>query len=306
MSSRTDVCVVGSCNADLVVRTSRWPERGETVVGSAVSSFLGGKGFNQAIAAARAGARTALVGALGDDEHGAQIRAVLDREGIDATGVRDAGAVGTGMALVIVDDGGENSIIVVPRANHSVAVDDVVDAPAISSASVVLLQLELPVATVAAAAAAGRRAGAVVVLNPAPAIDDLAPLRGVVDVVVPNETELVRLAGAGPGGTASAAARLAAATGARVVVVTLGARGALVWTADSVTEVPPHAVRAVDTVGAGDAFCGYLAARLADGLPLVDAARHANAAGALATTRPGAEPSMPSAVEVADLLGHLP
>ena len=226
LSRDVEVCVVGSCNADVVVRAPRLPAPGETVLGSTVETFLGGKGFNQAVAAARAGARTAMVAALGGDEHGAALRAVMAGDGIDASHVRDAGDVGTGMAIVLVDDAGENSIIVVPRANATVSVDDV-SGGVVGAANVVLLQLEIPVVAVAAAATTGRDGGATVVLNPAPAVADLTPFVGVVDVVVPNETELLALAGPGPTDPASAAARLAAAVGATGVVVTLGARGAL-------------------------------------------------------------------------------
>ncbi|MET0323759.1 MAG: PfkB family carbohydrate kinase, partial [Ilumatobacteraceae bacterium] len=198
-----------------------------------------------------------------------------------------------------------NTVIVVPLANHAVDVADVERlAGLIGGARVVLVQLELPLEAVVAAVTAARRAGAVTVLNPAPVAGDAASFAGIVDVVVPNESELALLTGTDGSDPAAAAGELAAITGAGAVVVTLGERGALVWTAAAVTTVGPHAIDVVDTVGAGDAFCGMLAARLADGASLLDAVGHANAAGALATTRAGAGPSMPSIAEVEELLGR--
>jgi ribokinase len=297
------VCVVGSLNVDVVVRAPRLPQRGETVIGASCETFLGGKGFNQAIAAARAGAVTWMVGALGDDDHGQQLLRTLAAEGIDATGVQVIPDAGTGMAFPVVDDSGDNTIIVVPRANHRLRIEDVDRSGGVlGRAAVVLMQLELPVDVVVAAAASARRSGATVMLNPAPAIADARRFGGLVDVLVPNESELQLLAGNGAGDTPDAAARLSAATGAHTVVATLGERGAYVWTAGRDFTVPGHRVDAVDTVGAGDAFCGVLAARLAGGADVHDAVRYANAAGALATTCAGAEPSMPSREAVEQLV----
>jgi ribokinase len=300
---RSEVCVVGSLNVDLVVRVARLPSVGETVMGASCDTFLGGKGYNQAVAAARAGARTAIVGAVGDDDHGDDVLAALAVDGIDAAGLRRV-AGGTGLAFPVVDDAGRNTVIVVPRANHAVAVADVERLSGlVGGARVVLLQLELPDLVVVAAARTARRGGALVVLNPAPVVGDAARFAGLVDVVVPNESELALLTSTDGSDPAVAAGRLAAATGATAVVVTLGERGALLWTPSAVTAVAPHPVAAVDTVGAGDAFCGVLAARLAGGAELLDAVRHANAAGALATTRPGAGPSMPTRAAVDQLVG---
>ena len=298
-----DVCVVGSLNVDLVVRVARHPAPGETVMGTSVETFLGGKGYNQAVAAARAGGRTSIVGAVGDDDYGDDVLAALAADGIDARPVRRV-AGGTGLAFPVVDDAGQNTIIVVPHANHAVGIGDIeAHAELISGAGVVLVQLELRPAVVAAAGAIARRGRALVVLNPAPVVGDVAAFAGLVDVVVPNESELALLTGTDGADPAAAAARLAAATGAGAVVVTLGDRGALLWTPTGVTVVAPHVATVVDTVGAGDAFCGMLAARLADGASLPDAVRYANAAGALATTRHGAGPSMPGIAEVERLLG---
>jgi ribokinase len=300
---RLDVCVVGSFMADVVVRAPRLPQRGETVIGSSCETFLGGKGFNQAIAAARAGAVTAMAGALGDDDHGQQFLRTLAAEGIDATGVHVIPDAGTGIAFPVVEDSGENAIIVVPRANHQLTTEHVDRLSGVlGRATVVLMQLELPVDVVVAAAASARRSGATVMLNPAPAIADAQRFGGLVDVLVPNESELRLLAGDGAVDMPKAAARLSAVTGAHSVVVTLGEQGVYVWTAGGDFSVPGHRVDAVDTVGAGDAFCGVLAARLAGGADFHEAVRHANAAGALSTTRAGAEPSMPSREAVELLL----
>ncbi len=299
----TDVCVIGSFMADVVVRASRRPERGETIIGTSCDTFLGGKGFNQAVAAARAGARTSMVGALGDDDHGQQFADMLGVEQIDSSGVRLVAGVGTGIAFPVVEDSGDNSIIVVPQANHALTVDDVARLDhVIGRAAVTLLQLELPLDVVVAAAAAARRAGATVVLNPAPAVADPDRFAGLVDIVVPNETELALLSGAEVTDVPGAAARLSAVTGAHTIVVTLGERGAYVWTRDGEFSRPGHEVDTIDTVGAGDAFCGGLAARLAAGAPLDEAVRYANSAGALATTRAGAGPAMPSREAVETLL----
>ena len=300
---RVDVCVVGSFMADVVVRAPRRPGRGETVIGSSCDSYLGGKGFNQAVAAARAGATTSMVGALGDDDHGGEFVRMLDREHIDVSGVQRIAGTGTGIAVIVVEETGENSIIIVPQANHALTVADIDRlASVIGRAAVVLLQLELPADVVVAAARAARAAGATVVLNPAPAIAAPERFAGLVDIVVPNESELALLSADGASDVPAAAAELSAATGAHSIVVTLGERGVYAWTGHGELSIPGHRVDTIDTTGAGDAFCGVFAARLAVGTPFDDAVRYANSAGALATTRAGAEPSMPSRAAVESLL----
>jgi ribokinase len=300
---RVDVCVVGSFMADVVVRAPRRPERGETVIGSSCDTYLGGKGFNQAVAAARAGATTSMVGALGDDDHGREFVRMLELEHIDASGVQVIAGTGTGIAFPVVEETGENSIIIVPQANHVLTVADIDRlASVIGRAAVVLLQLELPVDVVVAAAGVARRAGATVVLNPAPAIAAPERFAGLVDIVVPNESELALLSADGDTDVSIGAARLSATTGAHSIVVTLGERGVFAWTGNGELSIPGHRVHTIDTVGAGDAFCGVLAARLAVGAAFDDAVRYANSAGALATTRAGAEPSMPSRQAVESLL----
>lgn len=286
-ADRHDVTVVGSANLDLVTRVARMPRPGETLLGGHYAEFAGGKGLNQAVAAARAGARTAFLGAVGRDDAGRRLRAVLDDDGIDAAGVVDTDEP-TGRAVILVDDGGENMIVVAPGANGAVTAPPSVDA------AVVLAQLEIPVAAVDASFAAGRAGGAITVLNPAPATDLPARLLARCDVIVPNEHELELLGGVD--------ALLALGCGA--VVVTRGSRGIDVHTGDRSFHQPAFVVEPVDTTGAGDACCGYIAARLAAGDALHDAVRWGAAAGALATTRPGAVPAQPTAADVIALMSR--
>ncbi len=283
---RFDVCVVGSANLDLVATVERMPGPGETVLGRAFAEHAGGKGLNQAVAAARAGgAQVAMVGALGDDNAGSTLRAVLDGDGIDATAVATVD-VSSGRALIAVADSGENTIVVVPGANAHVTTADQPDS------AVVLVQLEVPLDTVRDALQKGRDRGATTVLNPAPARELDDELLRLCDVVVPNEHEVVQVGGPD---------RLLA-LGATAVVVTLGAEGAALHTADGVVAIPAFDVQPVDTTGAGDTFCGAFAARLAAGEAMAAALRYASAAAALSTTREGAVPSIPRAGEVGALL----
>jgi ribokinase len=291
---------------DLVVRAPRRPAAGETIVGTSLEEFLGGKGCNQAVAAARAGASTAMVGRLGDDERGRAFLALLEREGIEAGCVGVDAAIGTGVAVPLVEPSGANSIVILPQANAALTPTDVEAAgPLLRGARVVLLQLELPIDAVVAAARVAKAGGATVVLNPAPAPepDDLSGFEGLVDVIVPNEVEAAALTGLDD--PLAAAKELQARFGG-AVVVTLGAEGSLVLDVDgSHHRLAAHPVDVVDTVGAGDAYCGVLGARLAAGAPLIEAAHHGGAAGSLSVTKPGAEPSLPTAAEVHALL-HQP
>jgi ribokinase len=301
------VAVLASFNTDLVVSVSRRPGAGETVRGEAFDEHLGGKGFNQAVAAARAGASAWAIGRLGDDAGGRRFLAALDAEGIDHRHVATGAGERTGTAVIVVDDAGENTVIVVAGANHVVSAADV-DAAAddLASSGALLLQLEVPIEAVVAAAATAHGAGIPVVLNPAPADDVLDRLAGLIDVIVPNQHEAALLTG---GSADDDPAALAAALRDRLgcaVVLTLGADGSLVLDAAGPTRLPAHPVDVLDTVGAGDASCGTLGATLAAGHDLRTAAARANAAGALATTRRGAEPSMPTAAAVTELLGGAP
>jgi ribokinase len=279
-----DVCVVGSANLDLVA-SARIPRPGETVLATGYAEHAGGKGLNQAVAAARSGASTAMVATVGADPAGDTLVDVMREVGIDHRHVRRLD-LPTGRALITVADDGENAIVVVPGANGGFRF---AGGP---PARVVLAQLEVPVAEVVAAFVAGRRAGAVTVLNPAPATELPDELLAVCDVVVPNEHEIEVLGGVD--------ALLAAGVG--TVLVTRGSAGVDVVTAEGTFRQPPFAVEVVDTTGAGDAFCGAFAARRAAGDALDQAVRWAAAAGALATTVAGAVPSLPRAEAVRELL----
>jgi ribokinase len=298
------VVVLGSFMMDLVIRAPRRPHQGETLVGTSLEQYLGGKGCNQAVAAARAGAATAMVGRLGDDDYGRQFLDLLQREGIQADGVVTDPTEGTGVGAPLVEDSGDNSIVIIPRANAQVGPADVeAAARTITGATVLLLQLELPLPTVVAAAECARAAGVTVVLNPAPAVADLTAFEGLVDVLVPNEGEATRLTGLDD---PLAAARELQRRFSCPVVVTLGEQGSLVLQADGTHELlAAHVVDVVDTVGAGDAYCGSLGARLAAGDPLLEAARYAGAAASLSVTRAGAEPSLPTAAEVRAVLAEV-
>lgn len=291
MSASLDVVVVGSLNQDLVAQVDRIPAPGETVLASGHGAFAGGKGANQATAAARLGAKVAIVGRVGRDAAGESLIAGLSREGIDISHLIEDEEAGTGLALINVDVAGENAITVSPGANGKVSVADVEGAAdMIASAAVVLLQLEVPIAPVAAAAHIARGK---VVLNPAPAMSLPSELLEDIDFLVPNESELAMLAGADLGSdeAVAEAARQLAAGG---VVVTLGGRGAMTVTRSSASLIPSIDVEVVDTTGAGDTFCGAFAAELARGAYLQPAARFAVRAAGVAVTKLGAQEAMPT------------
>ncbi len=307
------VCVVGSCMYDLVVRSARRPQPGETVVGESFETFLGGKGFNQAVAAQRAGAATSFIGRVGQDEFGRQFLGGLAVEGLDHHWVVTDAALGTGVGLPVVEPGGQNSIIIVPQANSGITPEQIeASAGAITGADVLLLQLEVPLEASLAAARVAAEAGVLVVVNPAPYVPLPAELLHLADVLVPNEVELAAMASIDDD-PEQALAALQSRTEAQIVA-TLGGRGVLVSVGRASTSlVPAHRVTAVDTVGAGDVFCGYLAAGLAAGEELIEAVTRANAAAALSVTRHGGATSAPVQNEVvrfmasvsADADGHL-
>ncbi|WP_420113733.1 ribokinase [Pseudactinotalea sp.] len=301
-----NVCVLASFMYDLVATTPTRPQPGQTVIGTSFQTFVGGKGFNQAVAARRAGADVSVIGRLGDDPFGEEFRAFLHSEGIGAEHVlADAGS-GTGVGLPLVETGGQNSIVIVPRANLHVNRHDVAAASnAIVSADVLLVQLELPMETVLAAVRLAHGAGVRVVLNPAPYATLPRDLLAMVDVIVPNEGELRQLAGAGASDPIEQVA-IDFWRGRRgALVVTLGEHGVLVLDGDvPVERVPAVAVAAVDTIGAGDTFCGNLGARLAAGDDLRTAVTVANAAAALSVQRHGGAPAAPHADETAEVLAH--
>jgi ribokinase len=280
------VVVVGSVNLDLVARSPRFPRPGETILGTRFAEHPGGKGLNQAVAAARSGARVALVGAVGDDRAGNELRELVRSEGINDTLLHTIPGASTGRALITIDETGENTIVVIPGANDALTVTDLPPAP------VVLVQLEIPPNVALAALTLGREQRATTILNPAPATHARAALEPGADLVVPNEHELAQLGGVD----------VIRTLGARSVVVTRGAVGVDIVDGDLLTHIPPIRVSPVDTTGAGDAFCGALAARLAVGESLHIAARYAAAAGALATTKHGAVPSQPWRADIEAIL----
>jgi ribokinase len=286
-------------NADLVVRAPRLPGRGETILGGPFRTFPGGKGANQAVAAARLGAAVSLVGCVGEDAHGAWLREMLAREEVDVSRVAVRAGVPTGVALITVEDSGENTILVAPGANATLAPRDVETcARAIEDADLVVLQLEVPLESVARAVEIARAAGRTVLLNAGPAQPLPESLLGSVDILVVNRGEAASLARAGSDAEPDELARRLATAGPRHVVLTLGDRGALLASGSRLLRQRAFAVRAVDAVGAGDAFVAALAVAWAEKLPPERALRWACAAGALATTMEGALPSLPRRSDV--------
>ncbi len=301
------VVVVGSLNLDMVVGVVRMPDSGETVMGTGLNRHPGGKGLNQAVAAARLGARVHMIGALGEDEPGQWLRSVARAEGIDDTHIAQVAAP-TGTAFIEVDASSANRIVVVSGANGQVTAEQVRAAiAAIPDLSVVLAQCEVPMPAVEAAMAAGRERGATTILNPAPAVPLDPALLAKVDILVPNEHEATVITGLPTGSLvdASAAARALNDRGVKYAVITRGAHGAT-WSsaAHGSGSQPALPVSAIDTVAAGDAFCGGLAAGIAEGLGFADALRLASGAGALATTVVGAVPSLPDRPAVDALLAE--
>ncbi len=288
---------------DLVVTAPAIPRPGQTVLGHTFQTIPGGKGANQAVAAARLGADVALIGRVGDDPYGATLR-----EQLRAASVRDGHllttrGVASGVALIVVTPTGENAICVAPGANAHVTPADVVAAEqTIAAAAVCALQLELPLETVLAAADVARSHGVRVVLDPAPAPAILPNALYRVDVLTPNESEALTLMGGASGAEPPRLAEELRARGARAVVLKLGGRGAFASSPEGGGWVPAHPVRVVDTTAAGDAFTAALAVALAEGRGLTEAVCWANAAGALACTRGGAQPAMPSRDAVEELL----
>lgn len=302
------VTVVGSLNVDLVCRASRRPDTGETIIGEAFDIFTGGKGFNQATAAARLGAEVTLIGSVGADLFGDMLLTATENERIHSRFVTKRTEVGTGVATIVIEPDGDNSIIVVPRANMALTTTDI-DAAAddIANADVLLLQLETPVTASEHAAAIAKTHGTTVILNPAPAQPLPDSLLASIDILTPNQSETELLSGVKVDNHEDARrasevlrARMVDAP-STAVVLTLGTHGALMLTATESEHVSALAVDAVDTTGAGDAFCGALATALASGDDLPTAVGFANVAGAAAVTVVGATPSMPTQAKI-DLL----
>ncbi|WP_394433918.1 ribokinase [Streptomyces sp. SGAir0957] len=295
-----DLLVVGSANADLVVGVDRRPAAGETVLGSDLVTHPGGKGANQAVAAAKLGARTALLGRVGDDGHGTLLRESMEAAGVDTSGVLVGGAP-TGVALITVDPSGDNSIVVSPGANGRLTPDDVRAAGELfAGAKVVSTLLEIPLETVAEVARSVAE-GARLVLNPSPPAPLPDEVLAACDPLIVNEHEARVVLGTDTKGEPEDWARALLALGPRSVVITLGAEGALVADASGSSRVASVKVKAVDTTGAGDAFTAALAWRLGTGESLAEAAAYAARVGAAAVTKQGAQVSYPTAEEVAAL-----
>lgn len=304
----TRVVVFGSINMDVVAFAPRHPGAGETIKGSELHLLPGGKGANQAVAARRAGAQTALAGRLGDDAFAGELRTFLDQENIDLALTESLANVSTGTALITVA-ASENTIVVVPGANDRLRVE-AVDAAAIGDGDVVAAQFETPQETTLAAFEKARRANATTVLNPAPAEQPIRGLLDATDVLVLNETELAVLSGeSAVAGNGPDETLLQAASGklrtrsSQIIIVTLGAAGAVVATADRLERIDGRVVEAVDTTGAGDCFVGNLAASLAEGASTLDAAARANIAASLCVQIVGAGVSMPSKAMVDEAAG---
>ncbi len=288
----------GSLNMDLVARSPHLPKPGETLTGHSFETIPGGKGANQAVAVARLGIPTQMVGRVGGDGFGRSLLNALQTDGVGCDSVAVDEAIHSGVAMIAVDDASENHIIVVPGANGRVGEPEVAQlSRLLPTAQVLLLQLEVPLSAVVAAAVAAKQAGVLVILDPAPARTDLPhDLYPLIDILTPNQVEAAQLVGfpVGDRPAALAAAETLQQRGVNTVVIKLGRQGALCLTAEGAFDVPSFPVQAVDTVAAGDAFNGGLAAAIAQGLALPEATRHAAAVAALSVTKAGAQPSLPS------------
>jgi len=299
------ITVVGSLNMDLIVRTPRIPSPGETIIGSGFHTAPGGKGANQAVAAARLGARVSMVGRVGKDEFAATLLENLTLANVNTQFIIQDPEAPTGVALIEVDDSGENSIVVASGANMRVTSLDVDAAQeAISAADLLLLQLGIPLKTVLQAAVLAKRKNVTVILNPAPARKLTSELLNLVDILIPNETETAMLTGLPVGSQSEirAAASSLLTSGVKTVILTLGENGALLTQEGKSDIFPTFQVSPVDTTAAGDAFVGGFAVALAEGKSMTEAIRWGNAAGALATTGLGAQPSLPMRQDVEIML----
>ena len=297
-----DILVIGSLNADLVVRAPRFPVPGETISGEDLQTLPGGKGANQAVAVARLGASVSMLGRVGKDNFGDYLLDNLKSNHVNIEYVRRDDAA-TGTAIIVVDADGQNSIVLSPGANGKVSPADVT-AASFGDFRLLLLQLEIPLETVRSAAQRAREHGLQVLLNPAPARSLPDELITLPDFLVPNETELSLLTEQTVNDIPSAerAAKTLLAHGAQTVIVTIGANGALIVTREMIKHIPPFKVDVVDTTAAGDAFIGgFASARLQD-QPLEEAVRYGCACGALTATKFGAQPSLPSKEDVENFL----
>ncbi|MEK3867746.1 ribokinase [Paenibacillus sp. FSL H7-0716] len=303
--SKLDIVVIGSLNMDMVVRTNRSPDAGETLIGQAFALSPGGKGANQAVAAARLGAEVSMIGRVGKDTFGSEMLEIIRNEGIHIEHISVSEHQATGVASIIIEEDGENRIIVVPGANIELTVQDIQALEAvISQTKIIVLQLEMDLAMSEQAIAIAHRKGIPVILNPAPARVLKDEMLAQVSYLTPNETEAGILSGmtVDSAETAEQAARILLQKGVQNVIVTLGSKGALIVNAEGAKAVPGFPVKAVDTVAAGDSFNGALAQQLVLGKTLEEAVSFANAVGALAVGKEGAIPSLPQLSEVEQFL----
>jgi ribokinase len=300
------IAVIGSINTDLVVRSATIPRAGQTLMGHSFMTTGGGKGANQAVAAARLGGRVTLVGKVGNDSFGQTAIENFRKEGMDVSHVYRDELTPSGIAVIVVDDLGENIIVVAPGANAGLSINDLLNAePQIEEADIVLFQLEIPMATVAAGISIAKKYARTVILNPAPAATIPDEILQSVDVIVPNQTEAELLTGVSviDMATAGTASEYLHAKGIPVVILTMGEQGAYLSSAIFKGMVPGFETgMVIDTVAAGDTFCGGLAIALAKGKPLKQAVEFANAAAGIAVTRAGAQSSIPFEMEVERLL----
>lgn len=292
-----DIAVVGSCNLDLVVNVENIPKVGQTVLGGDLSRIPGGKGANQAVAAARLGYRSSMIGRVGDDETGIFLRECLEKDGVETTSLLVTAETPSGIAMIAVQNDGDNSIVVSPGANAHLTPEDIAEAQTVSNATIVLTQAEIPIETVLAAA---RNAKGTFVWNPAPAPEEIVPLEllDLVDVLIPNQTELSLLAGTGVIDSVEKAVEAARTLPCASVVVTLGADGAVVVVNNDAVHVPAPKVNPIDTTGAGDAFCAALCGGLSQGSDFVAAVSEAVRVGAATTLVAGAQSSFPTSDQV--------
>ncbi len=297
------ILVIGSLNADLVVRAPRFPSPGETIQGENLITIPGGKGANQAVASARLGAQVAMIGRVGTDAFGSTLINNLEQNKVETDRIITDGSSATGTAVIVVDPQGQNSIILSPGANAKVTPSDI-SPGSFSDYRLLLLQLEIPIETVIHSANLAREKGLLILLNPAPAYNLPDDLLRTADYILPNETELGLLTGKPVNDLASVgtAGLSLLARGAKNIIITLGAQGALIVNKDGVNLIPSYKVNVVDTTAAGDAFIGGLAVGLLNGKSLEDAVQYACACGALAVTKFGAQPSLPTAEDVNEII----
>jgi len=302
------IVVVGSISMDLVVRTSRVPAAGETVIGHNFASVPGGKGATQAIAAARSGARVSMIGRVGNDDFGQRLQLGLNANGVDTSGIMVSEGISTGANLIMVNEIGENAICHTGGANLLLSIEDIDEqSQLIRQADAIVLQLEIPQHIVAYVIQEARHHRIPVILNPAPAPkgpEKINPSLFDVDVLIPNQNETSRLCGepVHDAHSAKLAGSALVAQGAKAVVVTLGRRGAMAITSEQIFQIPSFSAKLVDTTGAGDAFCGAFAVEYAKKKDLKQATRFAAAAGALACNRFGAQASLPHLEQIQRLL----